>query len=560
MEAVRTDEMEVYMLRRFCLSMFLLCLVLCTTSAAAFSDTGNSWAADVVEKAAAYGLMEGSPDGTFGVGRDITRGEFVTILCRFFQWETVRPETPSYADCLPEEWYYPYVETARAHNVMEPDGAFRPTEPISREELAVMLVRALGYDTLAQSLGELSLPFDDVTGHIGHIAIAYDTGMITGVAEPDGALYFYPSGSAKREEAAAMLVRVYERYTSKTDWLHAFYAFSSYNQINLTPYMDGVSVGWARLEFDPQTGPRMNSTAENGNDWVKPADPTPATQYFQEHSIPCQLNVYATAEDKLTLPDGSTTSTIAALLSPEHRSTSVTLLVEAAREYAGLTLDFEGLRRDLKESFAQFVQELREALPPEQRLYVCVQPDTWYDGFDYRSLGESCDKVILMAHDYQWPASEVPKYTGTANTDSPVTPIVWVYRALRSITDPETGVADRSKLALAIAFNTAGFHVDENGVLLDGTMYHPSRDVLTKRLQQESTVVTYSERYRNPVASYTTEDGERYRVWYEDSQSVQDKLQLARMFGIQGVSLWRLGIIPASTGYDVWSGIVNTLD
>ena len=30
--------------------------------------------------------------------------------------------------------------------------------------------------------------------------------------------------------------------------------------------------------------------------------------------------------------------------------------------------------------------------------------------------------------------------------------------------------------------------VDENGVLLDGTMYHPSRDVLTKRLQQESTV------------------------------------------------------------------------
>ena len=53
MEAVRTDEMEVYMLRRFCLSVFLLCLVLCTTSAAAFYDTGNSWAADVVEKAAA---------------------------------------------------------------------------------------------------------------------------------------------------------------------------------------------------------------------------------------------------------------------------------------------------------------------------------------------------------------------------------------------------------------------------------------------------------------------------------------------------------------------------
>lgn len=91
-------------------------------------------------------------------------------------------------------------------------------------------------------------------------------------------------------------------------------------------------------------------------------------------------------------------------------------------------------------------------------------------------------------------------------------------------------------------------------------MYHPSRDVLTKRLQQPDTVITYSERYRNPVTAYTTEDGEHYRVWYEDSRSVQDKLQLARMFGINGVSLWRLGIIPNATGYDVWSGIVNTLD
>ena len=550
------------MLRRVLrgLTAMVFCLALCTATACAFSDTGDSWAAGVVDKAAAYGLMEGSPDGTFGIGRDITRGEFVTILCRFFGWETVSPETPSYADCPAAEWYYPYVETARAHDVMDPDGAFRPVEPISREEMAVMLVRALGYGTLAQSLGELPVPFDDVTGHRGHIAIAYDIGMINGVADPEGGVHFYPSGAAKREEAAAMLVRVYERYTAKTDWLHGFYAFSSYSQINLTPSMDGVSVGWARMEFDPAEGPWMNDTAENGNDWVKPKDPTPATNYFQEHSIPYQLNVFATAEDKLILADGSATSTIAALLLPEHRSRSVALLAEAAQGYAGLTLDFEGLRRDLKEPFAQFVRELREALPQEKQLYVCVQPDTWYDGFDYRSLGESCDKVILMAHDYQWPASDVPKYVGTANTDSPVTPIVWVYRALRTITDPETGVADRSKLALAIAFNTAGFHVDENGVLLEGTMYHPSRDVLTKRLQQPDTVVTYSERYRNPVVSYTTEDGAHYRVWYEDSRSVQDKLQLARMFGINGVSLWRLGIIPNATGYDVWSGIVNTLD
>ena len=58
------------------------------------------------------------------------------------------------------------------------------TKDISREEMAVMLVRALGYGTLAQSLSGLELPFDDVTDNRGYVAIAYDIGMITGVV-PD---------------------------------------------------------------------------------------------------------------------------------------------------------------------------------------------------------------------------------------------------------------------------------------------------------------------------------------------------------------------------------------
>ena len=38
-----------------------------------------------------------------------------------------------------------------------------------------------------------------------------------------------------------------------------------------------------------------------------------------------------------------------------------------------------------------------------------------------------------------------------------------------------------------------------------------------------------------------------------------DKITLARMFGITGVSLWRLGTIPAYSdipNYDAWSAIL----
>ena len=550
------------MLKRICTGALAALLVLSAapiSAAASFTDAQGHWAQEVVEKAEAYGLVEGKPDGTFGVGEEITRSQFVTVLCRMFGWDMVSPASPSYIDCPSSAWYYSAVETARAHDVMDPSGAFRPEDYISRGEMAVMLVRALGYDTLAQDLSGLDLPFDDVKEDVGYMAIAYDIGMINGVEGPDGSLKFLPTHSATREEAAAMLVRVYERYISKTEWLHGFYAFSSYSQINLTAHMDGVSVGWARMEYG-ENGPTLNSTSANGNDWVKPDDVTPATSYFESNHVPYNLSVFASAADSITLADGTTTSTVAAVTgTPEARAQAIDALVTAAADYAGLTIDFEALKGDtIKKNYVTFMEDLREALPDDKTLYVCVQPDTWYTGYDYRGLGEVCDKVILMAHDYQW--TSIPdSYVGTANTDSPVTPFASVYEALRDITDKDTGVQDVSKIALAISFGTAGFHVDENGRILETTIYHPAPTTLAQRLAQPDTVVTYSEKYRNPYALYTTEDGGHYKVWYENEQSVLDKLQLARMFGITGVSLWRLGTIPNYSGYDVWTAVQGTL-
>ena len=547
------------MKRRLCAAALTAALLLSTAPlsppARAFSDTDGHWAQADINKARDYGLMEGYLDGRFGIGVELTRAEFVTILCRMFGWEILSPATPSYIDCPTGEWYYSSVETARAHNVMADSGAFRPLDFISREEMAVMLVRALGYDTLAQDLSALSLPFSDVTGNQGYIAIAYDIGMIRGVSGPNGQLKFLPAHSATREEAAAMLVRVYERYISKVDFLHGFYAFSSYAQINLTGDMDAVSLGWARLEYGPD-GPTLNSTSAGGNDWVRPSDPSPATDYFDSHGVDYNLCVFGSAADSVTLADGTASSTVAAVVNDAGaRAQAISALASAAGDYAGLTIDFEGLKGEtIKKNYVTFMRELRAALPAGKSLYVCVQPDTWYTGFDYRGLGEVCDKVILMAHDYQW--TSIPSsYVGTGNTTSPVTPFPSVYEALRDITDPATGVADVGKVALAISFSTAGFHVDEAGRLLDDTLYHPGPATLAARLAQPDTEVTYSEKYRNPWALYTAEDGSRYKVWYEDARSVTDKLQLARMFGVTGVSLWRVGTIPTSTGYDVWSAV-----
>ena len=89
------------MKHRFCASALAAVLLLSAAplspaASAAFSDAEGTWAAEVIEKAEGYGLMNGYPDGTFGVGKELTRGEFVAVLCRMFGWDAASPGAPAF--------------------------------------------------------------------------------------------------------------------------------------------------------------------------------------------------------------------------------------------------------------------------------------------------------------------------------------------------------------------------------------------------------------------------------------------------------------------------------
>lgn len=538
-------------LRHICTLLFCLALLGPLHASAAgnqvYPDVPvDHWAEGVIAKAGEFGLIQGREDGTFGLGRSLSRAEFVTILSRMFGWDG-HDMGQTYADVTPDKWYYGVVEMAAAAGVSPAGETFRPEAPITRREMAEMLVSALGYDQLAAQ--EWPTPFADVSGPgSGCLALAYDIGMVTGV-ESLGRLLFKPEASATREEAAAMLVRVYERYTADIDWLHGFYAFSSYSQIDLTAHMDAVSLGWARLALNSEGVPWINDTRADGNEWVKPSGASDATDVFAANGTTVNLNIFCDDAD--------------AFLTEESRAAAVAAIVAAAEGYDGVTMDVEGpdMRDEgVQAPYTAFLTALRAALPSRQSLWVCVPPSTWYHGYDYAALGEICSKVILMAHDYQW--TSVPAgYVGTGRTDTPLTPISGIYEALRAITNPETGVADRSKIALQISFTSIALKVDAANLLAGETIYRPTVETVHTRLIQEGTEMGWSDVYLNPYLYYTAEDGARYRMWYEDARSVDAKLRLARMFGINGVSLWRLGNIPNYPGdelhFDIWNSILS---
>ena len=65
--------------------------------------------------------------------------------------------------------------------------------------------------------------------------MAYDIGMTKGTS----ATTFGPDATATRSQAAAMLVRIYEKLHQDTGFIHGFYAISSYSQLSkhCSPYI-----------------------------------------------------------------------------------------------------------------------------------------------------------------------------------------------------------------------------------------------------------------------------------------------------------------------------------
>ena len=113
---------------------------------ASFSDVSpKKWYAAAVSAAASAGCFDGYEDGTFRPNKQVTRAEFVTVLCKLSDAEV--PQDPAgFPDVSASSWAYPYVCVAQAQSWVGgyPDGTFQPNRPVSRAEAVAMMNNFLG--------------------------------------------------------------------------------------------------------------------------------------------------------------------------------------------------------------------------------------------------------------------------------------------------------------------------------------------------------------------------------------------------------------------------------
>lgn len=299
-----------------------------------------------------------------GLNQNFKRCDFILMLARLLGGETGRG-TPRAADLPAGHYAAGAVAWAESQGLLDEAGAegpyqFRPDDPIARQEMAVILARALGIpaeasQSLAASVSDN--PFTDMSAEeypnsFYEALAAYDFGVVNG-ATAGRPTAFNPKGNATREQTAAMMMRFYRLYSGKPAELHGFYAISSYSQIDKIASLTGVTAGWSRLEYG-EKGPWLNTTKEGGNDWAVPSGAEQVRQAAEQSSAPLLLGVFLSAGQQY---DDQSQARL--LLAEENRTAAVRAIVEYLAQnpgYQGVTIDFEGfVSADYKAPYTAFL-------------------------------------------------------------------------------------------------------------------------------------------------------------------------------------------------------------
>lgn len=145
-------------------------------------DVRGHWAEGRIATLLGRGVVELYPDGRFRPDETVDRARFVRWLIAAKGLPLERPQAGTFRDVRPVDWFFTFVETAAAHGILggdSPQGpvpAFRPSEPVTREEAVQWTVRAMGYGWEADRLAAASLSAADAADvtptRRGFIAVA----------------------------------------------------------------------------------------------------------------------------------------------------------------------------------------------------------------------------------------------------------------------------------------------------------------------------------------------------------------------------------------------------
>lgn len=174
---------------------------------ASFPDIIGHYGEQEINLLAKAGVINGYPSGLFIPDGKVTRAEFVKIVVSALALEDQGGSLNFSDNGAIKSWAAPYVKIAVQRGIVRgyEDNTFRPNRLISRQEMAAMVIRSIGLDSLAENyLAEP--PFSDSRKVSpwakNNVALAANLGLVRSRQQQQ----FVPTEAATRAETCMAVV------------------------------------------------------------------------------------------------------------------------------------------------------------------------------------------------------------------------------------------------------------------------------------------------------------------------------------------------------------------
>jgi spore germination protein YaaH len=200
-------------------------------------------------------------------------------------------------------------------------------------------------------------------------------------------------------------------------------------------------------------------------------------------------------------------------------------------KFDGINIDMENLHLTDRDSFSQLIKKLSNALHRDGKVVTVSVPantgdsraNPWSPWFDYEKLGLYSDGLMIMTYDEHNPRTK-PGSTASVNWTEAT-----IRYALKHKVPP-------SKILLGIA----GYGWDWDTTA--GKAKYSSYEELIGQKTKYKAKVLWDSHSQTPHFSYVDEDHHSHQAWFEESHSLQFKLNIVEKYNLRGIGIWRLGL------------------
>lgn len=196
------------------------------------------------------------------------------------------------------------------------------------------------------------------------------------------------------------------------------------------------------------------------------------------------------------------------------------------KNYQALCIDFEYVNEDEKNLYTEFIKKVKEGIG-DIKLFVALAPKNsdeqkglLYTAHDYYNIGKIVDYVILMTYEWGY----------TFGEPMPVAPLDQVRRVIRYAKSK----IDESKIIMGVP----NYGYDWTLPYQKGSKAESISNVDAINLAKKYNVeIKYDSQSQTPYFNYK-KDGKLHVVHFDDTCSINSKINLAIDENIKGLSIW----------------------